>query len=77
MIVPDTLHDPRFADNPMVTGSHRIRFYAGYPMRLEDGSCVGTLCLLDTRPRHFTARDTETLRDLAEVALQELLARPA
>ena len=77
LIVPDTLHDPRFADNPMVTGAHRIRFYAGYPLRLEDGACVGTLCLLDARPRHFSARDTEMLRDLAELALQELLAQPA
>jgi phosphoribosyl 1,2-cyclic phosphodiesterase/CheY-like chemotaxis protein len=77
LIVPDTLHDPRFADNPMVTGSHRIRFYAGYPLRLKDGSCVGTLCLLDTRPRHFSARDTEMLRDLANLALEELQAGAA
>jgi phosphoribosyl 1,2-cyclic phosphodiesterase/CheY-like chemotaxis protein len=77
LVVPDTLHDTRFADNPMVTGSSRIRFYAGYPLQIEDGVCVGTLCLLDTRPRHFSAREHEMLRELAALVLRELRARPA
>jgi DNA-binding response OmpR family regulator len=49
MIVTDTFQDARFADNPLVINERRIRFYAGYPLILDDGSCIGTLCLLDTR----------------------------
>ena len=51
MIVSDAFQDVRFADNPLVLNEPRIRFYAGYPLMLDDGSCIGTLCLLDTRPR--------------------------
>jgi GAF domain-containing protein len=65
MIVEDTLSDDRFADNPLVLGGPRIRFYAGYPLTLDDGSCIGTLCLLDARPRTFEDSDLEQLRDLA------------
>jgi phosphoribosyl 1,2-cyclic phosphodiesterase/DNA-binding response OmpR family regulator len=72
MIVPDTFQDARFADNPLVTKEPRIRFYAGYPLILDDGSCVGTMCLLDTRPRSLEEAGVARLRDLAEVALQEL-----
>src|SRR4029450_11473546 len=53
VIVPDTLLDDRFADNPLVTGEPRVRFYAGFPIFYTDGSCLGTLCLIDTRPRQF------------------------
>src|SRR5438445_12563629 len=53
VIVPDTLLDDRFADNPLVTGEPRVRFSAGFPVFYTDGRCLGTLCLLDTRPRHF------------------------
>jgi phosphoribosyl 1,2-cyclic phosphodiesterase/CheY-like chemotaxis protein len=72
MIVPDAFQDPRFADNPLVREQPRIRFYAGYPLILDNGSCVGTLCLLDTRPRTLQGPDLERLHDLANIALQEL-----
>src|SRR4029077_4595357 len=42
LIVPDTLLDDRFADNPLVTGEPRVRFYAGFPIFYTDGSCLGT-----------------------------------
>jgi GAF domain-containing protein len=74
MIVADTFHDDRFADNPFVVGHPRIRFYAGYPLILGDGSCIGTLCLLDTRPRSPEQIDLSQLRDLADIALQEICA---
>jgi DNA-binding response OmpR family regulator len=72
MIVPDAFQDVRFADNPMVVNEPRIRFYAGYPLILQGGSCIGTLCLLDTRPRTLEGPDLERLRDLADIALREI-----
>jgi phosphoribosyl 1,2-cyclic phosphodiesterase/CheY-like chemotaxis protein len=72
LVVSDTFQDVRFADNPLVTHEPRIRFYAGYPLVLADGSCVGTFCLLDTRPRTLGHSDLERLRDLADLALREL-----
>ena len=77
MVVPDAAADARFADNPLVVDEPRIRFYAGYPLILDDGSCVGTLCLLDTRPRSLPGFGLERLRDLADIALREIhQARP-
>ncbi len=72
LIVEDTLLDQRFADNPLVINEPRIRFYAGYPLFLDDGSCVGTLCVLDTRPRVLQQSDVDRLGDLANVATQEI-----
>jgi GAF domain-containing protein len=72
MIVPDALQDVRFADNPQVINEPRIRFYAGYPLMLDDGSCIGTLCLLDTRPRTVEGSDLERLHDLADMVLREI-----
>jgi GAF domain-containing protein len=72
MIVPDALRDPRFADNPHVTGEPYIRFYAGAPLILHDGSCVGTLCLIDTRARALEGAAIRLLEDLRDLAMQEL-----
>ena len=72
MIVPDTLQDDRFADNPLVIGAPRIRFYAGFPVFHNDGSCLGTLCLMDTRPRQFPDATLQLFGDLACLAEQEL-----
>jgi hypothetical protein len=74
MIVVDTLSDDRFADNPLVLGGPRIRFYAGHPLTLDDGSCIGTLCLLDTRPHTFKDSDLEQLRDLALIVMEQFQA---
>lgn len=72
MVVPDTLRDPRFADNPLVESEPRIRFYAGYPLSAADGSKLGTLCLIDRRPRKLRAADLDVLRDLAAWAEEEV-----
>ncbi|MDP9183225.1 MAG: MBL fold metallo-hydrolase [Actinomycetota bacterium] len=76
--VPDLLEDDRFADNPATSAPYFIRFYAGVPLVLSDGSRVGTLCVADRRPRALDADQLDVLRDLAAQVLKELeAARPA
>jgi GAF domain-containing protein len=73
LVVPDVLRDPRFADNPYVTDGPHIRFYAGQPLKAADGSRVGTLCIIDRRPRDLSAAELAPLRDLAAWVEHELL----
>ncbi|RME33558.1 MAG: sensor domain-containing diguanylate cyclase [Gammaproteobacteria bacterium] len=73
-IIPDATADERFADNPLVVGEPGIRFYAGCPLRHPDGSRLGTLCIIDTKPRELSGEDIETLKDLASMAERELAA---
>ena len=70
--VPDTALDARFADNPLVTGSARIRFYAGAPLLSPEGLPLGTLCALDTVPRQLTPDQREALRVLARQVMAHL-----
>jgi PAS domain S-box-containing protein len=74
LVVADALADPRFSDNPLVTGEPRVRFYAGMPLRTRDGFVLGTLCAIDHVPREITARQRNALALLASqvVALLEL-----
>jgi len=72
MVVRDTLQDSRFADNPLVVGEPRIRFYAGYPLTLPDGSTPGTLCLIDTRPRDLDETKLDLLSELGKLIEREL-----
>lgn len=74
LVVSDTLLDERFADNPQVAGDPGVRFYAGFPLRLRDGACVGSLCLIDYAPREFTAADAAVLADLSALAEDEFAA---
>jgi len=66
--VQDAREDPRFADNPIVQGPPYVRHYLGAPIRLEGGSRIGTLCLLNPEPGHATAAQREALAWLARVA---------
>lgn len=75
MVVPDTHQDPRFADNPLVTGDFDLRFYAGAPLETPDGFNIGTLCLVDHEPRTLTAADQSSLADLAAMVMDELELR--
>lgn len=68
MVIPDARKDPRFADNPLVTGSPHIVFYAGGPIRSRCGSHIASVCLIDTKPRQMTEEDKASLRDLAAMA---------
>ena len=73
-IIEDALQDERFHDNPLVTGPPNIRFYAGAPLRYMNGNKLGTLCIVDSKPRTLDVADLEMLRDLAEMAESELNA---
>ena len=75
LIVPDALKDPRFADNPMVVGQPYIRFYAGALLRLPYGQVVGTLCVMDRRPREFDKLDEAILNGLRDLVVEELFRR--
>ena len=73
MLVPDAREDERFFDNPLVVGDPGIRFYAGYPLKVGPYN-LGTLCVIDNKPREFDSDEIQLLRDLGELAEQELLA---
>jgi GAF domain-containing protein len=70
--VPDLRADDRFADSPIVAGPLDLRFYAGAPLVLSDGSRVGTLCIGDRRPRVLSESQLEQLQQLAHAVRDEL-----
>lgn len=76
-VVTDAFDDDRFFDNPLVTSGPEIRFYAGQPLRDADGYALGTLCVLDEKPRLFSDEDRQMLRDLAAIVEEELLTFPS
>ncbi|GJD57984.1 PAS domain-containing protein [Methylobacterium dankookense] len=75
LYVPDAARDPRFACNPLVTGEPGLRFYAGALLKTEDGHPVGTVCVLDTKPRALSERQQAGLRRLARQSMALLEAR--
>ena len=76
LLVPDARLDPRFCDNPLVTGEPHIRFYVGHPLVTPSGHTIGTLCLIDSKPRStFTADDQANLKGLADLVLDKLEMR--
>lgn len=74
LVVPDTLDDPRFLSNPLVTAPPYIRLYAGHPIRVN-GFPIGTLCLLHPEPRQLTDTERGMLVDLASLAEWHVLHR--
>lgn len=72
-IIPDACKDERFADNPLVLNEPNIRFYAGCPLVVNSNK-LGTLCIIDQKPREFSNDDVEVLRDLASMVERELEA---
>lgn len=73
LVVRDALLDDRFADNPLVVSKPGIRFYAGHPLSAPDGSHLGTLCVLDTRPRDLNDAHLTALKDLASLVEDQLI----
>lgn len=72
LTVPDAAADARFSDNPLVIGSPGIRFYMGIPLRGPHDHILGTLCVIDTKPREVSLAEEQALQDLAEVVEAEL-----
>ncbi len=72
LVVEDALADERFATNPLVTGTPQIRFYAGAPLVTPGGLAIGTLCIIDQKPRSFTSAQIERLCDLARLVVGQL-----
>ncbi len=73
--IADASQDPRFCDNPLVTGAPAIRFYAGAPLQLEGGERIGTLCVIDSKAHHLDAGQIRALQSLARIATQMLQMR--
>lgn len=78
MVIEDARADPRFANNPLVTGPPHIRFYAGAPLVLKSGHALGTLCVIDDQPRGPLAdAEITALSDLAAMVVSEIEASDA
>ena len=76
LVVPDAAADPRFIDNPLVTGNPNIRFYCGTQLNTPSGATLGTLCVIDRVPRHAPdAAQMQVLRDLADLVMEEMEIR--
>lgn len=77
MVVADARQDPRFSDNPLVTGQPLIRFYAGAPLQLPSGENIGTICLIDHTPRTLDKVDLAILASLRDLVVEELVQQNA
>jgi two-component sensor histidine kinase len=75
LVVPDAAKDPRFNCNPLVVGDPGLRFYAGALLKSRDGYPIGTLCVLDYKPRELTSLQEKTLRILARQVMRQLELR--
>jgi predicted PurR-regulated permease PerM/GAF domain-containing protein len=75
LIVRDLARDPRFANNPFVR-ERGLRFYAGVPLRGPNGFPVGSLCILDTKPRTMTIQEQDLLKMIAEDVMEQIKRRP-
>lgn len=73
-IIPNALQDERFSDNPLVIDEPHIRFYAGNPIRNQDGYKIGSFCIMDTKPRIISEEEIEELRDMTALVEQQLFS---
>jgi PAS domain S-box-containing protein len=73
--VSDARKDPRFHDNPLTTSEPRVVFYAGAPLINENGLPLGTVCVIDHKPRTLTSAQRESLRALSRLVIAQLERR--
>lgn len=73
--VPDATKDERFVDNPLVTGSPDIRFYAGYPLTDPNGNNLGSFCVIDKKPKKLNDTQLKALEVLAQEVVSQIIAR--
>ena len=71
-VVENALMDPIVANNPLVCGAFGLRFYAGAPLVTHDGFMIGTVCIVDTKPRTFSAHDKRILAGMATVVMEQI-----
>ena len=75
LVIPDTLEDARFKDNPLVLSGPAVRFYAGMPLVTEEGLALGTLCVADDTPRELTNEQRALLSALARAVVSRMEER--
>jgi len=75
MAVADATKDERFANNPLVTGGPEIRFYAGAPLMTPEGHALGTLCVIDSKPREILPHESKGLLALGRIAVNLIRQR--
>jgi len=71
-LVPDAHEDERFKNSPIVINNPYLRFYAGFPLKVSNGHKMGTLCIIDKKPRSLDFEDQALFKDLALMAEQEI-----
>lgn len=74
-VIEDALLDPVVADNPLVCGAFGLRFYAGAPLITQDGFMIGTVCLVDNKPRKFSEKDKAILEQMAGLVMEQIELR--
>ncbi len=74
MVIEDLARDRRFANNPLLK-EHGIRFYAGVPLLAPNGQPIGSLCLMDMKPRQLTEREKRLLQEYANEVMEEIAKR--
>ncbi|MCD2173151.1 sensor domain-containing diguanylate cyclase [Rhizobium sp. C4] len=75
VIIPDTARDEEFHDHALVNEEPRLRFYAGVILRTSEGTPIGTICAIHTKPRIFSDKELRVLENLAEIAASEFELR--
>jgi GAF domain-containing protein len=74
-VVENAIEDPRTLSNPLVAGEFGLRFYAAAPLQTEDNFNLGTLCIIDKKPRTFSAEESAILQNLAAIVMDEMEMR--